>query len=375
MIRLRASPVIIHIAAWLLFMSFPLLFMTQGSPLDHIAPPAIWSYLRFSGLYILLFYLHTNWLIPQYFLKKKYLTYSLVLILLFGAVYYIKPFDDLVSRNLPQHSGRNAPLKYERRLPPGSQFGPPPGRSGQGKPPGGPGPEDNVSHFDITSLFIFLMILGLGSALQSMKQWQLSERRAIRAEADKANAELSFLKAQINPHFLYNTLNNIYTLCITGSENAAESIMRLSNIMRYVTDESDADFVPLQDETECISNFIALQRLRLGKKTALNYRVEGDLQGHKITPLILMTFVENAFKYGLSNHLASGIDISLKADGQKIIFYSKNRIFEHKKPRARKGVGLENTKKRLNYLYPGRHTLTITEDEGFFTVLLVLESK
>jgi len=99
---------------------------------------------------------------------------------------------------------------------------------------------------------------------------------AARAEADKANAELSFLKAQINPHFLFNTLNNIYSLAVIKSDVTADSIMKLSNIMRYVTDEATEDFVPLQDELHCLTDYIELQRLRLGKKVTLNYAIAGD---------------------------------------------------------------------------------------------------
>ncbi len=251
---------------------------------------------------------------------------------------------------------------------------PPPGRPPEGefhRPPQNRdfGPE---RHFDITSLFIFIMIIGLGSALQSMKQSQLFERRAIQAEAEKVNAELSFLKAQINPHFLYNTLNNIYTLCLTGSENAAESVMKLSHIMRYVTDESEAAFVPLAEELECISNFIALQQLRVGKKVSIVYSVEGNPSKCKIAPLLLMTFIENAFKYGLSNHVETTIRVIIKIVDDKIIFSAENQLFDHKKTPERAGIGIENTKKRLEYLYPKTHQLTITTTEGMYSVLLVL---
>lgn len=377
MTRLKASPIILHLAAWMLFMSFPLLFMNQGKSLSDIDASTVWADFEFCGLYALLFYLHAYWLVPKYFLKKKYAVYVLSLFLLLGVVYFIRPFDRLVGRN---RIAREMKLPALRLPQPGRPFdhpfGPPGEHKGMPPPPHrGPGEKRDITNFDITGLFIFVMMMGLGIALQSIKQWQLFEKRALEAEADKANAELSFLKAQINPHFLYNTLNNIYTLCITGSENAAESIMKLSNIMRYVTDKSEADFVPLHDEIECISNFIALQKLRLGKKVTLSYSVEGDPVGHKIAPLILMTFIENVFKYGLSNHLPSEISISLIIEDQKISFYTRNQIFGNRKQPARKGIGLENTKKRLDYLYSGSHSLKITNDGSFFTVLLVLESK
>ncbi len=361
MTRLKASPVIFHIAAWLLFMSFPLLFMNQGKSISGISTPGFY-YLQFCLVYIIIFYVHTYWLIPKYVLRKNYLMYSVALFSLFALVYYVKPFDDLVSRNRMPPSQKPPPNSDYRKMPP-----PPPHDEQMRK--------STSEQFDITSSFIFIMVIGLGTALQSIKQWQLSEKRALLAETEKANAELSFLKAQINPHFLYNTLNNIYTLCLIDSENAANSIMKLSNIMRYVTDESDSDFVPLEDEVQCISDFIALQKLRLGKKVSLSYTIEGDIVKHRIAPLILMTFVENVFKYGLSNHIDSKIELLIKTENEKITFLSRNQIFKHKKINDRKSIGLENTKKRLAYLYENEHNLSITNDGEFFTVLLVLRSK
>jgi two-component system LytT family sensor kinase len=126
-------------------------------------------------------------------------------------------------------------------------------------------------NIDMVGLFIFIIVMGLGIAISTVQKWQLTEQMVIRAEAEKAHAELSFLKAQINPHFLFNTLNNIYALSVTDSKHTSESIMKLSNIMRYVTDEVTEDFVLLQSEIDCINDYIDLQKLRLSKKTALRF--------------------------------------------------------------------------------------------------------
>ncbi|RZM01083.1 MAG: histidine kinase, partial [Pedobacter sp.] len=194
------------------------------------------------------------------------------------------------------------------------------------------------------------------------------------AEAEKANAELSFLKAQINPHFLFNTLNNIYTLAITSSEHTADSIMKLSNIMRYVTDEVEEDFVELQNEVGCISNYIDLQRLRLGSKTSVSFTVQGDLSGKKIAPLLLMTFVENVFKYGISKQHQSDIDINLLVKPDTITFLCVNPIFERNEKLERTGIGLNNTRQRLKHLYPGKHILNIKDENNQFMVVLTLHS-
>lgn len=226
--------------------------------------------------------------------------------------------------------------------------------------------------FDITSLFLFVMIMALSTAIKTVQQWQVTEQRVISAEAGKASAELSFLKAQINPHFLFNTLNNIYSLAITNNPNTAESIMKLSNIMRYVTDDVTEDFVSLQSEVACIEDYIDLQRLRLGSKTRVNFNITGSIAQQKIAPLLLMTFVENVFKYGVSKQHESDIDINLRVADDTIIFMCVNSVFERKENIERTGIGIANTKKRLEQLYPGRHILNINNDNNQFRVVLTL---
>nr|WP_068893193.1 sensor histidine kinase [Pedobacter panaciterrae] len=363
MIRFQTSTIIIHTVAWLLFMSFPLLFFSQGgNSHDNSIHGLSWPYLQFPLVYMFIFYINAYYLFPKFYVKKKYVIYTLSVLLLLAAVMIIKPFDRMMQegkghdRPMPPRPMAEVPmtdLKMDRRPLP---------------------PIDRPFKFDILSFFVFAMVMGMGTALSSIKELQLTEKRAILAEADRANAELSFLKAQINPHFLYNTLNNIYTLCVTGSQNAADSIMKLSNIMRYVTDEAEANFVSLQGELDCIRDFIDLQKLRLGKKVSLTYHVTGDPSGHLISPLILMTFIENVFKYGLSNHVEAPIAINIDVFQDRVVFKSQNKIFENKQNNDRLGVGIKNTTQRLDHLYPGKYQLSINDKDGAFNVNLVLFS-
>lgn len=406
MISIKASPVFLHLFAWLIFLTIPLIFMTQDGTQGILKVVATFPYLQFCFLYILIFYVHTEVLIPRLFIEKKYILYWLILLLMLASVFVLKPFDKLVSISRAERgmemNGFNRPNDFDRGPPGGFNGGdPPPDRPYRDGQPSNDDRYDNgfrpnndrnnrpgsiipgsgpALHFDITGIFIFFMMIGLGSAIQAIKQWRVSEKRAILAEAQKATAELSFLKAQINPHFLYNTLNNIYTLCIIGSEHAAESVMKLSKIMRYITDESEAEFVPLQDEIDCISNFIALQKLRLGSMVTLNYNITGDPTGKRVMPLAFMTFIENSFKYGLSNHQEATIDISVAIEKSRIVFATRNQIFDHQhnnetgnqEANKRKGLGIENTKRRLEYTYPDAHTLTINSENSYFSILLIL---
>lgn len=382
MYRLKTFSLILHIAAWLLFLMFPLLVMdNMEGKVMKLSVLFTWPYLQFCLCYIVLFYLNSYYLIPRFFIRKKYLRYFIWVAFLFVGVIFLRPFDRLMD-----HRSREFRNNEMRRWPPfdGNRptFGTPPGmdkpmdtdqrfapnadfrRSGQVIP----------RHVDLNSQLIFVLIMAFSLALRSVEQWQITEKRAILAEADKAIAELSFLKAQINPHFLYNTLNNIYTLSIIGSEKTSESIMKLSNIMRYVTDEAEADFVPLSSELSCVSNFIDLQKLRLGKMVTLNYAVTGEPLGHRISPLLLMTFIENVFKYGLSNHEPAKIDIIITIDDDHINFHSQNQVFNYKRHSERSGIGILNTRKRLDYLYANKYELTINNENNLFTVDLILRS-
>lgn len=383
MIRSRAIAFTIHLAGWLLFLALPLLFMRDPRG-ETFAWPVLGSpyYWQFGLCYMLLFYLNTVYLFPRFFLRKQYGTYGLVVVVLLGGVYALQPFDQLLRHHREGAAGRGRPPVDRPAGPPSRAKGGPAGGQPSrgdapfdrspggpdGRGPGGPGPR----RVDITSLFLFGMVMALSTASRTVQQWHDTERRAARAEADKANAELSVLKAQIHPHFLFNTLNNIYALAVTGSPHTAASVLKLSKLMRYVTDEVQQDFVPLAREVECLEHYVDLQRLRLSRNTRVEMELSGETAGRQIAPLVLIPFVENVFKYGVSNHQPSTIRIRLRADAGTISFFCQNQVFAPPDPPGRTGVGIANTRRRLAHLYPGTHELTLERHDDRFTVQLTL---
>lgn len=352
MYRPKQASILAHVIAWLLFYVMVLLFVTRSAG-DKISLPYFFApdFLLFYFIFPFLFYLNLYLLLPKLLFPKKYFLYAAIALLLFILVYWLQPFDKLMSLGRP---------------------GPPPFNNDQ---PGMRQPPDRrEGHIDIMSIVLFILVWSVSTAVAIFERWRVSERRALQAETEKANAELSFLKAQINPHFLFNTLNNIYSLVVTKNENAAEGIMKLSNIMRYITDDVREDFVSLENEIGCIKDYIDLQKIRLGGKTNVDLQIEGSATDKKIAPLLLMTFIENAFKFGISNHEPSSIIIKLSIAGNRINFFCENKLFEAKQNSERTGIGIQNTKKRLQHLYPGKHSLEINSSNGLFTVQLTLQA-
>jgi len=290
--------IIIQIIAGIFLLSLPLLVVSDQNIKYILTASGLAQYLFFCMIFIAIYFIHALYLFPKLYGKSRYFSYVFGLVIILAGILELRPFDKFIfqNKNFAEQSARFAPPP----MPPDHKPMPP----FNGKPFRG-GPERG-SHagprIDVASVFLFFLTIIISFTKETNKQLSLTTQRALIAETEKAQAELSFLKAQVNPHFLFNTLNNIYTLAIIKDANTAPSIMKLSNIMRYITDETRHDFVNLQQELNCITDFIDLQKLRLTQKTTLLFELDGDFENKKIAPLILMAFIENAFKYGVSNH-------------------------------------------------------------------------
>ena len=192
-------------------------------------------------------------------------------------------------------------------------------------------------------------------------------------EQEKTQAELAFLRTQINPHFLYNTLNYLYATVYPVSEPLAEAVLRLSDLMRYLLHDSPDGQVALHQEVDYLENYLALYRLRFEEKFFVNFQqAGGPIGGQRVAPLLLIPFVENALKHGVANQAAHPIDIQLTLPApDQLEFTVCNRIGQHQKD-ATTGVGLPNIRRRLALLYPGRHTLHVHDDGQTYRARLQL---
>lgn len=200
-----------------------------------------------------------------------------------------------------------------------------------------------------------------------------SQKREL--ENEKLNAELNYLKAQINPHFLFNTLHNLNYLSQIKSDQATEVVLKLSNIMRYMIYESNKERVPLAKEISYIQDYLDLEAIRLNKSFNLKFDVSQVDEQLEIVPLILIPFVENAFKHGISDQQEDNwIDIILRSDKRSLELIVENSLKEeHIQREEASGFGLNNLKKRLDLSYPKKHTLQIQESDEKFSVHLILE--
>lgn len=232
-------------------------------------------------------------------------------------------------------------------------------------------PESHIS--GIATAFFYIVIT---TAIKYSKNAITYQYRLQEAESKQLQTELALLKSQVNPHFFFNTLNNLYALSLDKSGRVPEVILELSNLMRYVLDSSRAKFVDLEDEYAFLKNYLALEKLRLSKKTSIQIKSHGILRGKQIAPMLFIPFVENSFKHGLNASTHQGyVHIDIAVDNNSINFSIENS--KPKTPQATKNdtpqTGLNNVKRRLELLYPGRHTLSIRDNGDSYSIKLSLD--
>jgi len=208
--------------------------------------------------------------------------------------------------------------------------------------------------------------------IKFFKYWDFKQKDWLNAQQEKVTAELQLLKAQVHPHFLFNTLNNIYSFSLESSPKTPGLILKLSNLLSYMLYDCRAAEVRLEKELDIMKNYIELERERYGDKIDISWNADGEIQDIFIAPLLMIPFIENAFKHGTSEQIEKSwltVDISVRENKLKAkIANSKNEFA----PLRKNGIGIENVKKRLEFIYPGHHELKITEDSNFYVVSLTI---
>jgi hypothetical protein len=324
--RILTSRIANHIYFWLVF--FALMFLASGADEESLSVRLIHSS-EYIGFLIVPVYVHF-FIFARFFYKKKYVRYALSLVaILFGWGYLLDKFF------------------YQRYMAKGSLVS------------------------AITMVFFMLLISTSFKVLaESIKQRFLLQQ----IEAKQVQTELRLLKAQINPHFLFNTLNNLFGMARKQDPRTADGIAGLSHLMRYMIYESNVELISLEKEIRQIDRLIELQKLRFAEEDdiRINFAIEGKVADIEVPPMLLIPFVENAFKHGISLAAPSYVRIRLNVVGDKLEFSVNNskHARAEKKANAGLGIGLHNVRRRLELLYPEKHELAITEGEKEFEVRL-----
>ena len=232
--------------------------------------------------------------------------------------------------------------------------------------------------WEITEFVIaYIVITSLMKLSKSWFHYREMQDKLSRLEREKSAAELSALKSQVNPHFLFNSLNNLYSLALDKDERTPGIILRLSQTMRYLLYESNADFVPLEKEMEHLTNYVEMQRLRVGEKAEISFEVLGNPADKQVAPLLFLPLVENGFKHGIKGETEGAfIRILLQILDNQLVFKTENNkgtVDSVEKNQVSGGVGLQNLRRRLDLLYPGKHHLEITDGIATFTAVLKID--
>jgi hypothetical protein len=344
--------VVLHILVWAILLALPL-YSVKRLQFSSDFLLIYYSYTIINGL---LFYANYLLLIPKLFFRKRRISYYLSALALIVCFYFVA---DISNNIVIGYLEKKNPEGLERRLPP-------PRGMRLKFPVAGP----HVMGYVSSSLLIVFLSLGV----KVLERQSRIEKMQEEMEKAKLNAELAFLKNQISPHFLFNTLNNIYSLIGTNQEDSQKAVLKLSKLMRYLLYESEQGNTRLSSEIDFMNNYIDLMKLRMSQKISLSVSFPEKYEDKNIPPLLFVPFIENAFKHGVSYRDKSFIDISLKVSGDYVMFrsvYSVSKVKKEKKEEEEhNGIGLENAKKRLNLLFPGKHDLKIKKSDYEFEVLL-----
>lgn len=233
-------------------------------------------------------------------------------------------------------------------------------------------PRPDVVRFFIGNAVLYLLVVGVSVAIRMTGGWYRAEAARQQLEHAHTQAELQNLKSQLNPHFLFNTLNNIYSLIQIDADRAQQTVHDLSRLLRYVLYESSRPTVPLRSEIDFLRDYVALMRIRLPRHVRLSVSLPDDASRTPVAPLLFISLIENAFKHGVSDDAPSYVRIDIREVGDELIGRIENSCFPKSGDgdRSGSGIGLKNLAKRLEMIYPGRHTFTCGESDGAYRALL-----
>lgn len=347
----KGLPPVMHILFCAAILFIPLLVMSRNGMAEY---RYYTGYAVRAGFLILLFYINYLYLIDKFLFKKQFIPYIIINVVLIASTILIQNlmFEFIMTPPHPR------PMNMGRG--PGE-------RMMIEKPPH----EMRI----LSDYVLIIMAIGMSVALKVTRRWYTDSINLETVKASQLEADLKNLRSQLNPHFLFNTLNNIYSLIAIDTGKAQESVHRLSNLLRYILYENETKFVPIDKEIEFTKNYIDLMRLRLGPNAQINVMIKNENCDKKIASLLFMTLIENAFKHGISNGEGSFIDIKIFVDNARgVLCTVENSLNDMTGNMESKnsGIGLANLRKRLELLYPDNSEFRVEKRDNSFFVLLCI---
>lgn len=329
--RIYHKNIWIDIIGWCLLAVVLLLVIPMLYPVRLPLVYHIYHLILFGALFGT-YYLNTRIIIPKFIKKGINFYYILLFLLLCGLVIGIMFFIEtkLNVRSLVYNS-MHPNTVYE--------------------------PEENKSYINYYLFFLMSIVFSVGYMNHLFRKWNIEKQKNSELEKRKTKAELDSLKAQIHPHFFFNTLNTIYALTHTNIEKSQEAILSLSKMMRYVMNEENRHFVTLKEETSFIYNYLELMKHRLPNNIKTQFNLTQKHPDTSIAPMILLNFVENCFKHGLSTETECFIKITSGFEGDYLVLKTENDWFNLRQNNDSGGIGIENTRKRLDIVYPNAYSL------------------
>jgi len=355
---LKYSETLVILALWLVIIAMPVLLFQRN---DTITWPNV--FVAWLGVlpFLLLFLVNHFLLIPFLFFKKSKSLYflsalSLVVGFTFTTWFMEKGNTDFRPKPLPGMQQHLPPQFENQRLPDR-----PPHQGQQGRNP--------IPFPPFVNTFIVaILVIGFDAGLRMIFRWTKMEQEKTLLEKENVQNQLAFLRTQVSPHFFMNTLNNIHALIDVDTEEAKDSIIKLSKLMRHLLYESQGEKTSLKKEVEFIKSYVNLMKLRFSDKVKISVVVPDIIPEKEIPPLLFTSVIENAFKHGISYSNASFINIKISIPDNKFQLEVANSKTALNVEKDENGIGLENTRKRLELIYPGKYDFTIIDNEKDFTV-------
>ncbi len=356
--RFKIIEILLIVFVWMVLLASPFMFHEEENfnwgrimkPMDVMIP------------LLIVFLINRFILVPQFLFKNKRLLYFLSVLSVIALISLGSFF---------QHQN-----KPNRQLPPPhlleKQRNPLPNKRPSGQADFNRKPPPNTRQMPpVVNLLIFsLLMVGFDTGLKASFRWAESEKEKAKLEKENVVNQLDMLRNQVNPHFFMNTLNNIHTLIDISSDKAKDAVVKLSKMMRYLLYDTAHGSTSLKKEVEFMESYINLMKLRVSDKVSISFNLPKDIPDTTLPPLLFTSFIENAFKHGISYQQKSFISIDLLLDKNRLLFQLKNSKAPVKEQEKGSGIGIQNARKRLELLYADAYHLDIIDGEEIFTVNL-----